>query len=119
MNLFSFLSLAARRTRSSACDTLTRHWVRCVLCWLVFPSALVLRSTDSAAVPSPALFIGLIATLTKSDFLGSFIIGYGSLPSRRGPVMLTGQPQDLPVPKQGASAHARVLDHAGSQQHLR
>jgi hypothetical protein len=46
-------------------------------------------------------------TSVRSDFLGSFIIAYSSLPSRCGPAMLSGQPQDLPVPVQRASAHAR------------
>src|SRR5207253_1978584 len=44
-----------------------------------------------------------------------FIIGYGSSPSRCGPERraATGQTWDLPVPVQGASAHARFFDHAG------
>ncbi len=114
VNRSFFLALAALRTRSSACDTRARHWVRCVLCWLAFPSALVLRSVASPAACSAAAFLDFFATLTRSDFLGPFIIGYGFSPSRCGPVMLAGQPQDLPVPVQGASAHARFSDHAGS-----
>src|SRR5262249_43989236 len=45
----------------------------------------------------------------------AFIIGYGSSPSRCGPEQRTaaGQTWDLPVPVQGASAHARFFDHAG------
>src|ERR1700730_12367786 len=40
---------------------------------------------------------------------------YGSSPSRCGPERRTaaGQTWDLPVPVQGASAHARFFDHAG------
>ena len=34
-----FRCLAACRTRSSACATLSRFCARCVLCWLAFPSA--------------------------------------------------------------------------------
>ena len=49
MSFFSFLSLAAFRTRSSACDTRSRPCVRCVLCSLAFPLAPDLCSTDSAA----------------------------------------------------------------------
>jgi ABC transporter substrate binding protein len=47
----------ASRMRSSACDTLSRSCARRVLCWLAFPSASALRSTDSAA-GCPALFVG-------------------------------------------------------------
>src|SRR5215468_8319219 len=55
---------------SSACDTLTRHGVRRVLCWFAFPSAPALRSTDSAAVTESgcALFAGFLATMTGLDF---------------------------------------------------
>ena len=49
MNLSFFLSLAACRTRSSACVTRARICARCVLCCPAFPSAPALRSTDSAA----------------------------------------------------------------------
>ena len=51
-----------------------------------------------------------------SDFSGSYIIGYGSSPSRCGPpTHASGQAGDLPVPEQRASVHARVLDHAEQQ----
>ncbi|MGF6960930.1 hypothetical protein QFZ97_006886 [Paraburkholderia youngii] len=54
-------------------------------------------------------------TMAESDFSRPFIIGYGSSPSRCGPVHpATGQTGDLPVPEQGACAHARFYDHAGS-----
>src|SRR5262249_37077517 len=100
--------------RSSACDTLSRSCARRVLCWLAFPSASALGSTDSAA-GCPALFVGFPATIAESDFPRPFIIGYGSSPSRCGPEQHTaaGQTWDLPVPVQGASAHARFFDHAG------
>src|SRR5437870_7107 len=100
--------------RSSACDTLSRSCARRVLCWLAFPSASALGSTDSAA-GCPALFVGFPATIAESDFPRPFIIGYGSSPSRCGPERRTaaGQTWDLPVPAQGASAHARFFDHAG------
>src|SRR6266478_4741295 len=85
-----------------------------VLCWLTFPSASALGSTDSAA-GCPALFVGFPATIAESDLPRPFIIGYGSSPSRCGPERRTaaGQTWDLPVPIQGASAHARFFDHAG------
>src|SRR5438445_9271364 len=94
--------------------TLSRSCARRVLCWLAFPSASALGSTDSAA-GCPALFVGFAATIAESDFPRPFIIGYGSSPSRCGPERRTaaGQTWDLPVPVQGASAHARFFDHAG------
>src|SRR5262245_52123706 len=100
--------------RFSVCDTVVRFCARPVLCWLAFPSAPALRSTGSAAVET-ALFVGFPATMAESDFSRPYIIGYGSSPSRCGPAALpNGRSRDLPVPAQGASAHARVSDHAGS-----
>ena len=63
----------------------SRPCVRCVLCWLAFPLAPALGSTDSAAVET-ALFVGFPATVAGSDFSRSCIIGCGSSPSRYGPV---------------------------------
>jgi hypothetical protein len=48
--------LATCLMRSSACDTLSRSCARRVLCWLAFPSASALGSTDPAA-GCPALFV--------------------------------------------------------------
>jgi len=70
VNLSFFLRLATCRTRSSACDTLTRSCARCVLCWPAFPLVSVLGSTGSAADCS-ALFVGFPATATESDFSDS------------------------------------------------
>jgi hypothetical protein len=112
VNLSFFLSLATCRMRSSACDTLIRSRARHVLCWLAFPSAPALGSTGSAADCS-ALFAGFSATTTESDFRRSCITADGSSPSRCGPPTGGGQTWDLPVPVQGASAHARVFDHVG------
>ena len=114
MNRSFFLCLAACRTRSSACDTLSRSCARRVLCWPAFPLVPALGSTGSAA-GCPALFVGFTATMAESDFSRPCIIGYGSSPSRCGPERhaAAGQTRDLPVPVQGASAHARVSDHAG------
>src|SRR5947207_3527236 len=70
--------------RSSPCDTVARFCARPVLCWLAFPSAPALGSTDSAADRSAA-FTGFTATTAGSDFSPSCIIGYGSSPSRCGP----------------------------------
>ena len=82
---FSFLlSLAACRTRSSACVTRSRPSVRCVLCSPTFLLVPALGSTGSAA-GEPALFVGFAATMAVCDFSRSCIIGYGSSPSRYGP----------------------------------
>src|SRR5436305_3185039 len=99
VNFSCFLVLAIRRMRSSACDTLSRPWVRHVLCCSAFSLVPVLGSTASAAFASAedcsaaslsALFAGFSATMTGSDFLRSGIIGYGSSPSRCGPLALSG-----------------------------
>ncbi|MNS87712.1 hypothetical protein D3C72_1216640 [compost metagenome] len=80
----------------------------------MFPLVPALRSTHSA-IGSPTLFAGFIATIAESDFSRPFIIGYGSSPSRCGPVhAATGQTGDLPVPVQGACMRARVVGHAES-----
>lgn len=50
---------AVCRTRSSACDTLSRSRARHVLCWLAFPSIPARRSTCSAG-GRPALFAGFV-----------------------------------------------------------
>src|SRR6267142_1033735 len=84
VNFSSVLCLATCRMRSSPCDTVARFCARSVLCWLAFPSAPALGSTDSAADRSAA-FTGFTATTAGSDFSRSCIIGYGSSPSRCGP----------------------------------
>ena len=88
MNFSFFPCLAALRTRSSACDTLSRSCARRVLCWPAFPLVSILGSTGSAANRS-ALFVGFSATTTESDFSGSCIIGYDSSSSRCGPAVST------------------------------
>lgn len=60
-------TLAACRTRSSACDTRARVCVRCVLCRPAFPLVPGLGSTASAA-GEPALFGDFTATMPVSDF---------------------------------------------------
>ena len=84
------------------------------------PSAPALRSTNSAA-GRPALFVGFTATTPGSDFSRPCISGNSSSPSRCGPRShcVIGRTRDLPVPEQGASAHARVSDHAGPSGHSR
>jgi len=63
------LSLATFRMRSSACVTLCRRCVRCVLCWSAFPLVPTLRSTGSST-GRPASFVGFLATMMGSDFSG-------------------------------------------------
>ena len=89
VNLSFFLCLAACRARSSACDTLSRLCVRCVLCWLAFPLAPALGSTGSAAVGT-ALFVGFLATMAdRPGARATSPLAAGSranaLGSRRGP----------------------------------
>ena len=71
VNLSFFLSLAAFRMRSSACDTLARLCVRRVLCWPAFPLVPALRSTGSAAGSLRALFAGFISYYGGVRLLGS------------------------------------------------
>src|SRR6266705_5129360 len=98
VNLSFLLCLAACRMRSSACDTLARSCARRVLCWSAFPSVPALCSTNSAADRS-ALFAGFTAPFAESDFPPPCIIGFGSSPSRCGPVrnLAAGKTQDLPT----------------------
>jgi hypothetical protein len=114
VNRSFFLCFAACRMRSSASDTPSRFCARHVVCWSTFPLAPALCSIDSAANCS-ALFTDFLATTAGSDFPRPCVIGYGSSPSRCGPSRFAavGRTQDLPVPAQEASAHARFFDHAG------
>ncbi len=99
----------------------SRCCVRRVCGWRAFPLVLALCSTHSTT-GCPALFPGFVATTARSDASNVCIIGLGSSPSRCGPPADTGtdgHAGDLPVPAQGACAHARVCDRAGSVGHLR
>jgi len=78
VNFLSVLCLALAVCARSPCDNVARFCARSVLCWLAFPSAPALGSTDSAADRS-ALFTGFTATTAGSDFSRSCIIGYGSV----------------------------------------
>src|SRR6478609_3958646 len=101
---------------SSACDTHFQHCVRSVLCWIAFPLAPVLGSTGSA-VAEITLFVGFSATmrsLTSRDRASSATAP--RLPDADWRLLPNGRSRDLPVPVQGASAHARVSDHAGSSE---
>ena len=65
---------------------------------------------------APALFVGFIATMAGSDFSRSVHhrLRLLAFPMRTGGRERPARPGDLPVPVRGASAHARVFDHAGS-----
>ena len=107
---FLFPCLAASRTRSSACDTLSRSCARRVLCWSAFPLVPVLGSTGSAAVRT-TLFVGFPATTTE---VGTPQVRASSattprLPDAERRCPATGQTRGLPVPVQRASAHAQGL----------
>jgi hypothetical protein len=87
-----------------------------VLCSSAFLAIPPLPSIDSAT-GTPVLFADFIGTTSECDFSSSYIIGFGSSPSRCGPSAHTatgGQAGELPVPVQGACVHARFYDHAGS-----
>jgi len=86
VNRSFFLSLAVVRTRSRPEDMFSRLGVRHMPCWLAFSLALPLRSTDSAPAGAAA-FAGFNATMGRSDFSGSCIIGSGLSPSRCGPLV--------------------------------
>ena len=99
MNFSFLLCLAAIRTRSSACDTLSRSCARRVLCWPTFPLVSVLGSTNSAADRS-ALFVGFPATTTESDSSGSCIIGYDLVfPMRTRGVQPQAKPEASRLPR--------------------
>src|SRR6516162_7305866 len=83
----SYLGWLTAKRRSGAWVTRARSCARCVLCWPTFPLVAGLGSTRSAD-GSPPLFAGFAATTSESDFSCPFIIGYGSSPSRYGPVWL-------------------------------
>jgi len=104
VNCSFFLCLAASRTRSSACDTLSRSCARRVLCWSTFPLVPVLGSAGSAADRS-ALFVSFAATTTESDFSGSCIVGYDSSSSRRGPAASLRRPNPRPPGSRTKSFH--------------
>ena len=74
MNRSFFLSFAAFRMRSSACDTLARSCARRMRCCPAFPSAPALGSTRSAS-GRPESFAGFSATMARSDFSSPCIVG--------------------------------------------
>jgi len=103
----------AVRTRSSPGDTLARLGVRRVPACPVFSLAPSLCSTNSGP-GRPRPFAGFPATMEGSDFSSPCITGFGSSPSRCRPDFIDpGRGRDLPVPAQGAYAHAGVYDRAG------
>ena len=111
--LLLFLCLAASLRGPAPVTRFPGPPARRVLCWSTFPLVPVLGSTGSAADRS-ASFVSFVATTTESDFSGSCIVAMTPrLPDADLRTPSAGQTRDLPVPVQGASTHARVLDHAG------
>src|ERR1700730_18025926 len=99
--------------------TLARLGVRRVLTRPVFSSAPSLGSAGSD-LGRPTPFASFPATMEGSDFSRPCITGFGSSPSRCGPGRdCSGQTRDLPVPGQGAYAHAGVYDRAGPSRRSR
>jgi hypothetical protein len=96
--------VAARRTRPSACDTLSRSCARHVLCWLAFLPVPALRSTGSAT-SCPALFAGFVAPMAKSDVSRSCITGFDSSSSRCGPAALRCWPNPRSPDSRTKSVH--------------
>ena len=92
--------VAACRIRSTACDTLSRPCVRCVLWPREFPLVEALPSGGSAGALAP-LFAAFTGTIASSDFFIPCIIGYGVLLPAAAPVRLPGQNEDLPGPGEG------------------
>jgi hypothetical protein len=74
--------------------------------WIAFPSALALRSADSAADRS-ALFASFIATMAWSDFSPPYIAGVGSSPSRRGPLRHKANGPEMRPPRFRCDPFAR------------
>ena len=105
--------LAARRMRSSACDTLSQLCVWHVLCRLAFPLAPPLPSTVSAA-GAPALFDSFFGTMSRSDFPCPCIIGLACCFPMRSVASDNGRTRDLPVPAQVVSTRARGLRPRGA-----
>jgi hypothetical protein len=90
--------LTAPRMRAAPGTQLSRHRVRPVLCSSAFLAIPPLPSIDSAT-SKLVLFADFIGTTSECDFSSSYIIGFGSSPSRCGPSMHTatgGQAGDSP-----------------------
>ena len=121
MNFTFWSCLALSRTRSRLDDAVSRPSVRPARASLAFSLAPALRSTDSAPI-RPGLFAGFIPSMAGSDFSGPCIIGFGSSPSRYGPLPsagANGRTGDLPVPVRKACMRARFSDPAGPRRRLR
>jgi hypothetical protein len=118
VNRSFFRSFAACRTSSCHCrsntsgidsssfwDTLSRFCARRVRCCLAFPSVPALGSICSAP-GRPALFAGFFATMAESDFSRPYIIGFGSSPSRCGPVRYGNRPAERSPGSRARRLHA-------------
>ena len=92
MNRSSFFSLAVCRTRSRPWDAPCRLGVRGVPSCSAFSLAPALGSTGSSA-GRPASFARFPATMAEFDPSSPCIIGFGSSPSRCGPLSLHARPR--------------------------
>src|SRR5258708_38376034 len=116
VNFSSFLSFARSRTRSSPVVTLTRSCARRVSVSCVFPSVPPLRSTGSAPAPS-GLFADFIASMDRSDFCGSFVIGFDLFGLPDADRLAAANPQISRFPNKELAYMPGSIDHAGPHRH--
>ncbi len=96
--------LAASRTRASACDTRARLCVRCVLCWSAFPLAPSLHRRRSPGFVRRFLrYYGGVRLLPS---VRHRLRPFG--PSRCGPHLPQGRPNDRSPSSRAESFHACV-----------
>src|SRR5499427_9830160 len=125
----SFFSLAAFRTRSSACDTRSRPWVRCVLCSSAFPLAPALcpptpqhqkrHARHGRSLPPCSSASQLVSRGLTSHARASSATAPHLPDADRRPWTERSNASSPGSQRQGASAHARFFDHAGPPGHSR
>ena len=107
--------VTASRMRACACDTMSRHCVRFVLCRLAFLLVPSLPSTGSAA-GFPVLFVGFVGTVDGSDSSIPYIIGSSwCFPDAAPCTAAQGGGGGIPAPAQKISVHAKVSDAAAPE----
>jgi hypothetical protein len=120
VNFSFFPRLAASRTRSSACDTLSRSCARRVRCWSAFPLGLCPPPSQGQALAPPAPRrnvplcspASLLLRQRQTSRVRASPVTAPRLSDAGQRRPTAGQTRDLPVPVQEASARARVYDHA-------
>ena len=104
-----------RRHRVGALGTQIRHSVRGVCSHSAFPSPRCLPSLPSAARRARRCSGRSLVLRTRPTSHGRASSATAPcLPDADQTASACGRPRDLPVPAQGACAHARVSDRAGS-----